>query len=57
MTLSADQLRILRDIEATRPVTEEETDWAVHSGYAALAEDGDIDLTQSGRAVLESADD
>lgn len=45
MELETDKLRILRDIGETRPVSEEEANWAVREGYAAQAEDGDIDLT------------
>lgn len=56
MALTDDQLRILRDIEHTTPISDTDTDWAVHAGYAALAEDGDIDLTQTGREAL-AADD
>ncbi|WP_197076478.1 hypothetical protein [Luteimonas sp. FCS-9] len=52
MPLTDDQLRILRDIEATTPITEGETDWAVRAGYAVLAEDGDIDLTDQGRELV-----
>lgn len=52
MALTDDQLRILRDIEHTTPISDADTDWAVHAGYAALAEDGDIDLTQTGRKAL-----
>lgn len=54
MTLNEDQCRILRDIAATTPISESETDWAVNAGYAVLAEDGDIDLTQKGREVVGS---
>ena len=54
MTITDDQRRILRDINATTPISESETDWAVNAGYAALAEDGDIDLTQEGRALLDA---
>ncbi|MDR6992989.1 hypothetical protein [Luteimonas sp. 3794] len=53
MTINEDQRRILRDIDATTPITESETDWAVKAGYAVLAEDGDIDLTQEARALLD----
>ena len=52
MAPTDDQLRILRDIEHTTPISDGDTDWAVHAGYAALAEDGDIDLTQTGREAL-----
>jgi len=54
MTIDNDQRRILRDIDATTPISESETDWAVNAGYAVLAEDGDIDLTKEGRALLEA---
>ncbi len=54
MALTADQRRILDDINATRPVTEQEVAWAVEAGYAAQAEDGDIDLTQQGRQLVDS---
>ena len=50
-----DQRRILRDIDTTTQITASETDWAVNAGYAVLAEDGDIDLTAKGRAVLDAA--
>ena len=50
-----DQRRILRDIDTTTPITASETDWAVNAGYAVLAEDGDIDLTAKGRALLDAA--
>ncbi|MBB3344211.1 hypothetical protein [Luteimonas sp. RC10] len=52
MPLTDDQMRILRDIDATMPITEAETDWAVRAGYAVLAEDGDIDLTEQGRELI-----
>ncbi|MBN6151037.1 hypothetical protein JR065_11840 [Xanthomonas sp. AmX2] len=55
MSLTTEQLRILRDIHATRPVNEEETHWAVREGYAAQAEDGDIALTQEGRQLLDTS--
>lgn len=55
MALTTEQLRILRDIHATRPVSEEETHWAVREGYAAQAEDGDIALTQEGRQLLDTS--
>ena len=54
MSLSADQRRILEDINATRPVSDEDANWAVRAGYAAQAEDGDIDLTQAGRQQVDS---
>lgn len=55
MTITDDQRRILRHIDTTTPITESETDWAVNAGYAVLAEDGDIDLTSEGRALLDAA--
>jgi len=54
MTLDTEQRRILRDIDATTPISAPETDWAVNAGYAVLAEDGDIDLTPAGRALLDA---
>ncbi|MCC4620266.1 hypothetical protein LL965_09275 [Xanthomonas cassavae CFBP 4642] len=47
------QLRILRAIHDTQPVTDEQANWAVRAGYAAQAEDGDIDLTHEGRKALD----
>jgi len=55
MTIDNDQRRILRAIHTTTPITESETDWAVKGGYAVLAEDGDIDLTDEGRALLDAS--
>ena len=55
MTITSDQRRILRDIDATTPISESETDWAVNAGYAVLAEDGDVDLTNEGRALLDAS--
>lgn len=55
MTLTDIQRRILEDINATRPVSDEEANWAVEAGYAAQAEDGDIDLTQRGRQEVDSS--
>ncbi len=54
MSLTDDQLRILRDIDTTTPITEDETDWAVRAGLAVLAEDGDIDLSPAGRDALDT---
>ncbi len=54
MSLTAEQRRILDDINATRPVSDEDANWAVKAGYAAQAEDGDIDLTQVGRTQIDS---
>lgn len=53
--LTDEQRQILRDINATRPVSDEAANWAVKAGYAAQAEDGDIDLTQSGRQQVDSS--
>ncbi|MFP4897163.1 hypothetical protein [Paraburkholderia sp. EG304] len=53
--LTEEQRQILRDINATRPVTDEAANWAVKAGYAAQAEDGDIDLTQAGRQRVDSS--
>ncbi|WP_115528298.1 MULTISPECIES: hypothetical protein [Xanthomonas] len=50
---ASQQLRILRDIRDTKPVSDEEANWAVRAGYAAQAEDGDIDLTHEGRKALD----
>jgi len=55
MQLTDDQRQILRDINATRPVSDEAANWAVKAGYAAQAEDGDIDLTQAGRQQVDSS--
>lgn len=55
MSLTSSQRRILEDINATRPVSDEEANWAVTAGYAAQAEDGDIDLTQEGRRQVDSS--
>ncbi|KAB7771116.1 hypothetical protein [Xanthomonas maliensis] len=54
MSSDSEQLRILRDIHAATPVTQDEADWAVRAGYATHAEDGDIDLTHEGRKALDS---
>lgn len=54
MSLTTEQRRILDDINATRPVSDEDANWAVKAGYAAQAEDGDIDLTQEGRKRVDS---
>ncbi len=53
--LTEEQRQILRDINATRPVSDEAANWAVQAGYAAQAEDGDIDLTQAGRQRVDSS--
>lgn len=55
MSLTSTQRRILEDINATRPVSDQEANWAVNAGYAAQAEDGDIDLTQEGRRQVDSS--
>jgi len=52
-----DQLRILRAIHDTTPVTTDEATWAVSEGYAVQAEDGDIDLTNEGKRALEAVGD
>ena len=54
MPLTAQQQRILEDIQATRPVSDADANWAVAAGYAAQAEDGDIDLTQEGRRQVDT---
>jgi hypothetical protein len=54
VSLTAEQRRILDDINATRPVSDADANWAVAAGYAAQAEDGDIDLTQAGRQWVDS---
>ncbi|GAB3054450.1 hypothetical protein [Stenotrophomonas tumulicola] len=54
MPLTAQQQRILEDIQATRPVSDADANWAVEAGYAAQAEDGDIDLTQEGRQLVDT---
>jgi hypothetical protein len=56
MQLTRDQLRILHDIHATTPVSEEEANWAVRQGYAAQGEDGDLALKQEGLRLLDSAE-
>ncbi len=53
--LTEEHRQILRDINATRPVSDEAANWAVKAGYAAQAEDGDIDLTQAGRQRVDSS--
>lgn len=55
MPLTDEQRRILTYINATRPVSDEDANWAVKAGYAAQAEDGDIDLTQAGRQLVDSS--
>ena len=55
MPLTDEQRRILDDINATRPVSDVDANWAVKAGYAAQAEDGDIDLTQAGRQLVDSS--
>jgi len=54
MPLTAEQQRILEDIQATRPVPDEAANWAIEAGYAAHGEDGDIDLTQEGRRFVDT---
>lgn len=53
MQLTHEQLRILQDIHATKPVTEEEANWAVRANYAAQGEDGDIALSPQGIRLIE----
>lgn len=55
MSLTDTQRRILEDIIATRPVSADDATWAVKAGYAAQAEDGDIDLTPEGRLQVDSS--
>ncbi|MBJ7517912.1 MAG: hypothetical protein JHC82_17450 [Stenotrophomonas sp.] len=55
MQLTAQQQRILEDIQATRPVEQEDVNWALEAGLAAQGEDGDIDLTQQGRHHVDSS--
>lgn len=55
MQLTREQLRILQDIHATKPVTEEEANWAVRANYAAQGEDGDIALTPQGIRLIDEA--
>jgi len=53
MQLTDEQLRILQDIHATTPVTEEEANWAVRENYAAQGEDGDIALSPQGMRLID----
>ncbi|WP_369937943.1 hypothetical protein [Xanthomonas tesorieronis] len=53
MQLTHEQLRILQDIHATKPVSEEEANWAVRADYAAQGEDGDIALSPQGMRLIE----
>lgn len=53
MPLTHDQLRILQDIHDTKPVSEEEANWAVRQGYAAQGEDGDISLKPEGLQLID----
>jgi len=53
MQLTNEQLRILQDIHATKPVTEEEANWAVRENYAAQGEDGDIALSPQGIRLID----
>ncbi|MDG2526566.1 hypothetical protein P6166_14510 [Stenotrophomonas sp. HITSZ_GD] len=46
--------QILTSIREGKAITEEEAHWAVRSGYAQFGEDGDIDLTQKGRAAYDN---
>ncbi|UYB54524.1 hypothetical protein OCJ37_08830 [Xanthomonas sp. AM6] len=52
MQLTSEQLRILQDIHDTKPVSEEEANWAVREGYAAQGEDGDIALKPKGLQLV-----
>ncbi|MBN6110521.1 hypothetical protein [Xanthomonas bonasiae] len=54
MQLTREQLRILQDIHATKPVTEEEANWAVRENHAAQGEDGDIALSPQGMRLIDS---
>jgi len=47
------QHQILARIHDGKPVTDEEADWAVKAGYARYGEDGDIDLSQTGRQAFD----
>ncbi len=53
MQLTHEQLRILENIHATKPVTEEEANWAVRENYAAQGEDGDIALSPQGMRLID----
>ncbi|WP_369981162.1 hypothetical protein [Xanthomonas bundabergensis] len=53
MPLTRDQLRILQDIHATKPVAEEDANWAVRENYAAQGEDGDIALSPQGMRLID----
>ncbi|MDL5366204.1 hypothetical protein QSH18_11360 [Xanthomonas sp. NCPPB 2654] len=53
MPLTSEQLRILQDIHDTKPVSEEEANWAVRQGYAAQGEDGDIALKPEGLQLVD----
>jgi hypothetical protein len=53
MHLTSDQLRILQDLHATRPVSEDEANWAVRENYAAQGEDGDIALSPHGMRLID----
>lgn len=48
------QLQILRAIADAQPVKVDDATWAVKADLAVQAEDGDIDLTQRGREVLQA---
>jgi hypothetical protein len=57
MDISPEHRRILLDIRAGREVSEEEANWAVKETLATQGEDGDIDLTQTGRQELQDMTD
>ncbi len=50
---SPEQRRVLLDIRGGRPVNDEEANWSVRFELATQGEDGDIDLTQKGRHLLD----
>ncbi|PPU99250.1 hypothetical protein [Xanthomonas hyacinthi] len=54
MQPTREQLRILQDIHDTKPVGEEEANWAVRANYAAQGEDGDIALTRQGLQLVDA---
>jgi hypothetical protein len=53
MSLTDQEIAVLRAIHATDPVSAEDATWAVTQGLAVQAEDGDIDLTPAGRSALD----
>ncbi len=52
MGMTAHQREILEAIAAAQPVRGDAATWAVNTGLAVQAEDGDIDLTDAGRDAL-----